>query len=344
MWIITNFFSDQFIDVIRWDDPESELLIKKWSQNLDEIKNNSSLVVDPGLSAIFVHNGKIEAIQTESGKWTLDTTNIPFLSSLKNFMSGMETHDKAQVYFIKTNEITNQKWGTPNFVTYIDPIYNFPVELRAFGNFTFRITDIENFWVNYVSNKESVSTDSIRMVIVDRLVGTIASILAKKSIGYTEIAKYGPEIAKDLMEATKEEFAKFGLTLTDFRIENTNFTEKTQEFIDKVTSKNADVASINTTANINQSAMNNYSSIEKLNIAWKAAENGGAMGDMMSAWMGMAMGASMAGSLSTQINQGVTNGTESTTSKLEMIKELLDKWLISNEDYEKKKTEVLSLI
>ncbi len=64
--MFNNLFSDQFIDVIRWDNPEPDFLIKKWSQNLDEIKNSSSLVVDPGLSAIFIHNGKVEAIQTES--------------------------------------------------------------------------------------------------------------------------------------------------------------------------------------------------------------------------------------------------------------------------------------
>jgi hypothetical protein len=36
------------------------------------------------------------------------------------------------------------------------------------------------------------------------------------------------EISKELMEATKEEFSILGLELTDFRIEDTNFTEKTE--------------------------------------------------------------------------------------------------------------------
>lgn len=211
--------------------------MKKWDQNLDEIKNKSSLVVDPGLAAIFVHNGKIEAIQTESGKWTLETSNTPFVSSLKNFMSGFETHDKGQIYFLKMNEITNLKWGTPNAITYIDPVYDFPVELRTFGNFTFRITDIENFWVNYVANRDTVATNDIRAIIVDRIIGNISSILAQKSISYNEIDKHAMDIAKELLEATKEDFAKLGLTLTDFRIEDTNFTEKTQGFIDRITGK-----------------------------------------------------------------------------------------------------------
>jgi membrane protease subunit (stomatin/prohibitin family) len=84
------------------------------------------------MASIFIHNGKIESIQEEPGKWSLETDNTPFLSSIKNIMSGFETHDKAQIYFVKKNHITNQKWGTPNSITYIDPAYDFPVELRAF--------------------------------------------------------------------------------------------------------------------------------------------------------------------------------------------------------------------
>jgi len=90
MWFF-DIFKDQAIDVIRWENPSSELLVWKWEQNLDEIKNNSSLVVDPGLASIFVHNGKIEAIQEESWKWSLETENAPFVSSIKNIMSGFET-------------------------------------------------------------------------------------------------------------------------------------------------------------------------------------------------------------------------------------------------------------
>jgi membrane protease subunit (stomatin/prohibitin family) len=54
------------------------------------------------------------------------------------------------VFFVKTTEILNQKWGTKNPVKYVDPVYNFPVKLRAFGNFSFKISDVEKFWNNYV--------------------------------------------------------------------------------------------------------------------------------------------------------------------------------------------------
>jgi len=332
--------SNQAIDVIRWENPSSELLVWKWPQNLDEIKNNSSLIVDPGLAAIFVHNGKIESIQEESWKWSLETDNTPFLSSLKNVMSGFETHDKAQVYFVKINQITNQKWGTPNEITYIDPIYDFPVELRAFGNFSFKISNIENFWLNYVANKSEVLVDDIRMVIVDRIAQTIASLFAKKKVSYNEIDAYTVDIAKELLEATREDFEKLGLELTDFRIEDINFTEKTQSFIDKITDKAADVAAIKKTWNIDANSMDNYAKIEQLDAMKKAATSGWSAWDMMWAGIGMAMGMNMGNQMNSQNNN--VKQEESLEDKLVKVKSLFDKGLIDETEYKKKKEEILA--
>lgn len=338
MWLF-DAFKNQWIDIIRWENPSSEALIHKFPQALDQIENKSSLIVDPGLAAIFIRNGKIEAVEIEGGKWTLETDNTPFLSALKNVMSGFETHDKAQVYFVKTHQITNQKWGTPNSVTYIDPVYEFPVELRAFGNFSFKISDVENFWINYVANQANVSVDDVRMLIVDRCIGKIGQILAAKKISYNEIDAHMHNIADELMDATKIEFTALGLELTDFRIEDVNFTDKTEDFISKVTDKSADVAAINKTKNIDTSAMGNYSQLEQLDIAKTAAGAGGAAGDMMWAGMGMAMGMNMADTMGKQNSQNTNNGQiPSVTERLETLKELHTQWLITEEEYTQKKS------
>jgi len=344
MWLF-DIFKDQTVDIIRWENPSSELLVWKWPQNLDEIKNNSSLIIDPSMASIFIHNGKIESIQEEAGKWSLETDNTPFLSSIKNIMSGFETHDKAQIYFVKTNKITNQKWGTPNSITYVDPIYDFPVELRAFGNFTFKISDLENFWTNYVANQSEVLTDDIRMIIIDRIAQTIASLFAKKKISYNEVDAYTVDIAKELLENTKEDFSKLGLELTDFRIEDINFTDKTQSFIDKITDKSADVAAIKKTWNIDNNSMNNYSKIEQLNAMNTAAAAGGSAWDMMWAGIWMAMWMNMGNQMQNQTNNNSGQNNElSAEDKLLKIKNLFDKGLIDESEYKDKKDEILANI
>ena len=338
MWIFDNLFKWQTVDIIRWENPNPDVLIWKWDHHLDEIKNKSSLIVDPGLSAIFVRNGKIEAIEKESWKWSLETDNIPFITSLKNILSWFESHDKASVFFVKIHEITNQKWWTPNSVTYLDPVYDFPVELRAFWNFSFKIVDVENFWKNYVANSEIVLVDDIRMLITDRIIWNISSVFASKKISYNEISSHILEISKELIEATKEDFLNLGLELRDFRIENINFTDKTQNFIDKITDKKADVWAINASANISSDAMKNYKEIENLWIMRDAANNSWTWWDAMWAGIWMAMWMKM----TENMQNSAKNEESDFEAKLERLKNLLDKWLISKEDYEAKKKDILS--
>ena len=336
MWIFS--FGSQKRDVIRWENPNPDLLAWKWEHEFDEIKNNSSLIVDPGLAAIFIKNWKIEAVETKSWKWSLETENTPFITSLKNILSGFESHEKASVFFLKIHEITNQKWGTPNSVTYIDPTYDFPVELRAFGNFSFKIIDLENFWTNYLWNRNQVLVDDIRMLITDRIVWNIASIFASKKISYNEIDSKTLEIAETLRDATKTDFEKLWLELVDFRIEDINFTDKTQNFIDKITDKKADVWAINASANISSDAMKNYKEIENLWIMRDAANNSWTWWDAMWAGIWMAMWMKM----TENMQNSNSSKDESSEEKLLKLKNLLDKWLISNEDYEAKKKEILS--
>lgn len=334
MWIF-DFFKSQKIDVIRLENPNPEIIISKWEHKFDEIKKNSSLIVDPGLAAIFVRNWKIEAIEKESWKWNLQTDNIPFITSFKNILSWFESHDKASVFFLKTNEITNQKWWTPNVITYIDPVYDFPVELRAFGNFSFKIVDIENFWKNYFANIWKVLTDDVRMFLTDRIVWNIASIFASKKYSYNEVDAKTLEIANELLQATKQEFLKVGLELTDFRIEDINFSEKTQSFIDQITDKKAKVWAINVTENISNSAMKNYKDLENLNIMNEAAKNWGSWSEAMSAWIWMAMWSQMAQNFS---NNSLDENYE---NKLENLKNLFEKNLISKKEYEENKKKIL---
>lgn len=336
MWFF-DLFRWQGLDVIRWENPSPDLLIKKWDHNLDEIKNNSSLIIEPGYAAILIHNGLIEGIQQDSGKWSLESENIPFISSLKNFMSGFESHDKMSIYFIKNKEVANQKWGTPNETTYIDPVYNFPVEIKSIGNYTFRVNDIEKFWVNYVAWREEVSTNDIRMMINDRIIGLIGTLFAKKKLSYNHVDAYLIDIANELLEIVKPDFAKLGLELTDFRIEDIAFSNKTNEFIDKVTAKASDVASMNTLNNVDANAKANYMDLEKLNIMWKAAENEGTAGDMMWAGVGMAMGMWMAQNMNAE-------KSPSYEDKLVKLKEMYNKGLINKEEYQAKKSEILKNI
>jgi len=334
MWLL-NFFSWQAIDVIRWENPESYLLVKKWNRPFDEIKNDATLIVEPWQAAIFVHNGKIEAIQTQPGKWSLETDNIPFITAFKNILRGGESPDKAAVFFVKTTEILNQKWWTKNPVKYVDPVYNFPVKLRAFGNFSFKIKDIDKFWTNYIWTRSELTIDEIREIIMDRILQYITDVLAEEKLSYNEIDANRVELANKIKEKLNENLWDLWLEITDFRIEDTNFTEDTEELIQKIASKTADAQAINQMWNVSATAMQNYATTRQLDAMEKAAENEWAAGSMMWTVVGMNMWQNL------WTISNVSTNQESPETKLEKLKRLLDKWLITQEDYEAKKKEIL---
>ena len=78
-----GLFSNQFANVVEWEEYRDDLLFWKWTNR--EIKKDSRLIIKPGQDAIFLYNGAVEGIFTESGSYTIDSDIIPFLSTLKGF-------------------------------------------------------------------------------------------------------------------------------------------------------------------------------------------------------------------------------------------------------------------
>src|SRR3974377_1387653 len=103
---------NQFRSVIEWRNPEADDLFCKWTARGEEIKNASKLIVSPGQGAIFVYEGRVEAVNLEQGMYELHTANIPFITTLTKFMQAFERAHKAGIYYFKQTEILNQKWGT----------------------------------------------------------------------------------------------------------------------------------------------------------------------------------------------------------------------------------------
>lgn len=289
-----GFWANQTRSVIEWKDASPDLLIWRWDGTNDELKNCSKLIVNPGQAAIFVYEGEIKAIHDYPGKFELKTANTPFLTTLSNIMQNFTSEHKANVYFVRITEFVNQKWGTKTPVKYEDPVYKFPVGMRAFGNFSFHITNVRDFFVNFSSNTEYVPIDAIRANINSRILEPMTEIFAKSGFSYAEIDKNRTVLSKMVAETVAPEFAKLGFEMSDFRLESTDFDEKTQERIDKISDKMADVHAINALGGVNQGSMGNYAAVEQLRALNTAAGNtNGAAGMGIGMGAGFGLGAGM---------------------------------------------------
>ncbi|MBU1106269.1 MAG: SPFH domain-containing protein [Candidatus Riflebacteria bacterium] len=295
-----GFFANQMRSVIEWKDADPDLLIWKWNGTNDELKDASKLIINPGQAAIFVYEGQIKAIHDYPGLFELKTANLPFWTSISKIMQGFTSEHKANIYFIRISTFLNQKWGTKSPVKYTDPVYKFPVGMRAFGNFSFSITDVRKFFTEFSSNADVYPISAIRNVIVDRIMLPMTDVFATSGFSYADIDSKRMELSKKLAELVAPEFLPLGFEMSDFRIENTDFDEKTQERIDKISDKMADAHAINAMGNINTQGLNAYSTIERLNAMNTAAANPNGMAGMgvgMGAGMGLGAGMGMMGGM-----------------------------------------------
>jgi membrane protease subunit (stomatin/prohibitin family) len=326
---------NQLRSVIEWKNPSPEAIFEKWSSEQDEIKNASKLIVNPGQGCLFVYEGKVQGVYLNEGIVELQTANIPFWTTITKFMQAFQSEHKVGIYFFKKNQLVDLNWGTTSPIKYEDPKYKFPVGLRAFGNFSVQIEKPDWFVQNVSGIKDLFTATELRQMISSRILQPLTDSFAEMKYTYTEIDGHRNEIAATLIENLKPEFLKLGFKLLDFRIEGTSFDDETMKRINRI-------ADLTAEAQAAQAAGLNYAQLQQLDAMKEAAKNpGGGAGIGMGAGMGFGFGQQMAGMMN-NINNQNTSGGEDPSTRLKKIKELLDQGLITAEEFEMKKKEILS--
>src|SRR5690349_22924480 len=103
----------EFVDIVEWLDDSRDTIVWRFPRYQNEIKMGAQLVVRESQTAVFVNEGQI-ADAFPPGTYTLETRNLPILSTLKGWKYGFNSPFKAEVYFVNTRQFTDQKWGTQN--------------------------------------------------------------------------------------------------------------------------------------------------------------------------------------------------------------------------------------
>jgi membrane protease subunit (stomatin/prohibitin family) len=329
----------QLRSVVEWRDPDPSQIFFRWSDTGDEIKNASKLLVGPGQGCLFVYEGKVQAVHTNPGLYELKTANIPFITTLLKFMQAFKSEHKVGLYFFRTAMIADLKWGTDQPIKYDDPKYKFPVALKAFGNFSFTIKNAESFFTGIVIKTSSVTSDSIRLLVVSRIMTLIKDFLAEQKFSYADIDANLVKISAGVVQLAGTEFDKLGFELNDFRIGGTSFDEKTMERINRIADARSEAMAA-------EALGLNYSQVQTLGAMRDAAKNqGGLAGVGVSMAAGLGLGQQMAQSMGQNMS-GVANASAPVAadpaSKLQKLKAMLDAGLITVDDFDKKKAEILA--
>lgn len=165
-----------FTDIIKNTGP-GELLL--WRQPEEDFNTNSTLIVMPGEQAIFINNGKVEQV-FESGTYKLTTDNYPFISRLRNQLSGGISAFHCVVYFVRTAHSVEIKWGTDSPIQVRDKVYNIVTKLRARGSYKVQIENPAMFLEKLVGNNVFLTTqEELNNYFVTEFQSKIKSVIAK---------------------------------------------------------------------------------------------------------------------------------------------------------------------
>lgn len=328
----------QLRSVIEWKNPSPEAIFEKWSSDSDEIKNASKLIVGPGQGCLFIYEGKVQGVYLTEGLVELTTANIPFWTTITKFMQAFVSEHKVGIYFFKRNQLTDLNWGTTSVIRYDDPKYKFPVGLRAFGNFSVQIIQADWFVQNISGVKDIFTASDLRQLLSSRFLQPLADYLANAKYSYAEIDSHRNDIAQVLKTNLDADFTKLGFSLLDFRIEGTSFDDDTAKRINRIADMSAESQAAQATGL-------SYAQFQQLEALKDAAKNpGGGAGIGMGVGVGIGFGQQMVNSMG-GVNQGAaSSGSDDIATRLKKLKELLDQNLITNEEFEAKRKDLLSKI
>lgn len=285
---LLNKLKNEFIDIIEWLDPTNDTIVHRFERYQNEIKMGAKLTVRESQVAVFINEGQIADVYSP-GMYTLNTENMPILSTLKGWKYGFNSPFKAEVYFVNTKKFLDNKWGTPNPVMLRDAEFG-PVRIRAFGIYEFRVKDAATFIRDIVGTDGDFTTEQVTNQLRNIIVTRFTDAVAESKIPVLDMAANYNEFSEVIGKVIVEEYGTYGLEMTKFLVSNISLPPNVEEALDKR-------SSMGIIGNMNQ-----YTQFQAANAMEAAATNPGGGG--ASEGMGMGMGLAMANTMMNNMNQG----------------------------------------
>ena len=322
---LRNFIRGQFLDTIEYVDNSDKVIIHKFVRESgdNEIKNGSQVIVREGQQAVFLNKGQLADILTP-GTWTLNTENLPILSSLSAIGYLFNSPIKADLYFIGTHQYTGNKWATKNPVILRDPDLGV-VRVRCFGQYSFRIVDSSLFMQEVFGSKGLVLTWDIVSYLSSLIAESFAQTLSSLRLSVFDLSAEYKNIGNQMREMLNEWAVDIGVEFANIVIENISLPDEVEKYIDEQSA-----------IGLAKTDMNSFMQYQTARAMRDAAKQDGGIAG---AGLGVALGK--------QISESVTRtsgaGEMSLTEKMRELKMLLDEGLITEEEYSQKKKQILNL-
>lgn len=329
--------------------------------SVDVISNGSKIFVPENTAAFIFSQAGIEDIVTEPGGYEY-RAGVPSVFSGDGFTTsvvrqtadrfayGGQTSAQQWIAFVNLREIRGIKFGTRGPVVYHDRFYGTDLELQAFGTFSLRVVDAVAFVRNFLppntrhytfvsaQARQQIASEFIQAFIV-----AVNSLSASHRI--SELPAASGAIAALIADDSSTLGAwitRFGLDVVHVGIESIELSPASRELVKQYSTNKMNVAAFEGTS---QHA-SNVAAQQK--IAQGVQDHGLGDGAGLIFGMNLAQGINphTAASAAQSPAPVAANGGASLDDQIEAVKklkELLDAGILSQDEFEAKKKQVLGL-
>ena len=267
----------QTLEVVEHFDPTGAEIVFRFPQSGSaEIKMGAQLVVHEAQEAVLFRDGRALDV-FGPGRHTLVTQNIPLLTKAMSLPFGGTSPFRVAVVFVNKRTFLDQKWGTREPVAFRDSELGM-VRLRAFGNYAYRVADSQLFVNTVVGSQGLFDTDRLKDFYRDVIVSRLNDLLGETLQTIFDLARLYDELGTATKARLAEDFAKYGVDLTDFYINSITPPDEVQAKIDERGAMGA------------IGNMNTYMQFKAAQAVQDAAQGGGGGGEAGAAGAGMGLG------------------------------------------------------
>lgn len=314
------------------------------------ISKGSKILVPENTAAFIFSQGGIEEIVSEPGGYIYQNGeesvfNGKGLSILAGqvkdrFKYGGQPSELRYVAFVNLREIREIKFGTNSPVVYNDKYYGTDLEITARGVFSIKILDPVKFLRNFVpanTNFYSFDDGRVRAQIIPEFVQSFIVALNSMSESYriSQLPAHAEEISEKISRETTGAGSwneRFGFIVIKTAVFNIEMTPESKELVKQYSANKMNMKAYE------DISLKTSNIVAQQNISQGVKEHG--LGDGAGMIFGMNMGAGMTP------QGGMKDTTASFDQQIEMLKklkDLLDAGVLTQEEFDLKKKEVLGL-
>ncbi len=354
------------IDVLKYDGPNN-VLVWKWRSSSnqsreEELRYGTQLVVNQSQEACFIKGGQMLDV-FGPGTHTLSSKNLPILSSIIGLAFGGDSPFKAEVYYINKSVSMDAKFGLLPF-NMIEPNFRIPIPVTSRGSFALSVSDSKIFLNKIVGTVSDFETKTLsqyfRGVITEATKNAITKIAHEQKLSPLELESIVFEVATAVRGLLANTIKEYGLDLRLFNIEAIPIIDEDPK-VKKIIEDYQRIMSEDTQERMRLKRRADNLEVYKVersfDTAETAAENmggglGGGGGNLIGTMVSMGMVNPIATQMGNIMQNTMPNSQNTTASSnndkvfedLKKLGELKAMGVLTNEEFDDKKKELLTKI